>query len=152
MRKPEPYQVALLLLSLVAEREKVLKAAGKETAVSRFRLSEATFRRLAKRIRIPPDFFAKVQEWLFDAGWSLFFTGSSYYAMIKTDAVDGWVRLGSKRIIYGVTRTLCDNDNHGPRYDFKDAWGITRSIGGSPGIRSCYDMKDIWGVSRRVCN
>ena len=98
MRKPEPYQMALLLLSLVAEREKVLKAAGKETAVSRFRLSEATFRRLAKRNRIPPDFFAEVQEWLFDAGWSLFFTGSSYYAMIKTDAVDGWVRLGSKRI------------------------------------------------------
>jgi hypothetical protein len=114
MRKPEPYQVALLLLSLVAEREKVLKAAGKETAVSRFRLSEATFRRLAKRNRIPPDFFADVQEWLFDAGWSLFFTGSSYYAMIKTDAVDGWVRLGSKRIddqLAAVERGTFDFDS-----------------------------------------
>jgi hypothetical protein len=114
MRKPEPYQVALLLLSLVVEREKVLKAAGKETAVSRFRMSEATFRRLAKRNRIPPDFFAEVQDWLFDAGWSLFFTGSSYYAMIKTDAVDGWVRLGSKRIddqLAAVERGTFDFDS-----------------------------------------
>jgi hypothetical protein len=114
MRKPTPYETALLLLSLVAEREKVLKAAGKETAVSRFRLSEATFRRLAKRNRIPPDFFAEVQEWLFDAGWSLFFTGSSYYAMIKTDAVDGWVRLGSKRIddqLAAVERGTFDFDS-----------------------------------------
>jgi hypothetical protein len=44
------------------------------------------------------DLCAEVQEWLFDAGWSLFFTGSTFYAMIKSDTVDGWVRLGSKRI------------------------------------------------------
>jgi hypothetical protein len=43
------------------------------------------------------DLCADVQEWLFDAGWSLFFTGSTFYAMIRSDTVDGWVRLGSKR-------------------------------------------------------
>jgi hypothetical protein len=114
MHKPSHRETALLLLSLVAEREKVLKAAGKETAVSRFRMSEATFRRLANRKRIPPDFFSEVQEWLFDAGWSLFFTGSSYYAMIKSASVDGWVRLGSKRIddqLAAVERGTFDFDS-----------------------------------------
>jgi hypothetical protein len=82
----------------VASREKLLKEKepGKEVAVSRFRMSETTFKRLANRKRIPTEFLA-VQEWLFEAGWSLFFTGSSY-AMIKSATVDGWVRLGSKRI------------------------------------------------------
>jgi hypothetical protein len=89
----------LLTLSLVTSREKQLKEkeTGKEVAVSRFRMSETTFERLANRKRIPTEFLAEVQEWLFDAGWTLFFTGSTY-AMIKSDTVDGWVRLGSKRI------------------------------------------------------
>jgi hypothetical protein len=60
-------------------------------------MSETTFKRLATRKRIPTEFLLEVQEWLFEAGWSLFFTGSTY-AMIKSDTVDGWVRLGSKRI------------------------------------------------------
>jgi hypothetical protein len=99
MHKPSAQQTALLLLSLVASREKHLneKQTGKEVVVSRFRMSETTFKRLANRKRIPTEFLAEVQEWLFDAGWSLFFTGSTY-AMIKSDTVDGWVRLGSKRI------------------------------------------------------
>jgi hypothetical protein len=97
MRKPSPYETALLLLSLVASREKQLKEGSKEVAVSRFRMSETTFKRLANRKRVPTEFLAEVQEWLFEAGWSLFFTGSTY-AMIKSDTVNGWVRLGSKRI------------------------------------------------------
>lgn len=94
-----PHQTALLLLSLVASREKQLKEkeTGKRVAVSRFRMSETTFKKLASRKRIPTEFLAEVQEWLFEAGWSLFFTGSTY-AMIKSATVDGWVRLGSKRI------------------------------------------------------
>jgi hypothetical protein len=100
MHKPSPYETALLLLSLVASREKLLKekeTGRKQFAVSRFRMSETTFKRLANRQRIPTAFLAEVQEWLFEAGWSLFSTGSTY-AMIKSDTVDGWVRLGSKRI------------------------------------------------------
>ena len=113
MHKPSPYETALLLLSLVAEREKVLKDGGKDSAVSRFRMSETTFRTLASRKRIPTDFLSEVQEWLFDAGWSLFFTGSTY-AMIKSDTVDGWVRLGSKRIadqLAAVERGTFDFDS-----------------------------------------
>jgi hypothetical protein len=94
-----PYETALLLLSLVASRERDLKEkqTGKGVAVSRFRMSETTLKRLANRKRIPTEFLGEVQEWLFEAGWSLFFTGSTY-AMIKSATVDGWVRLGSKRI------------------------------------------------------
>jgi hypothetical protein len=96
MHKPTAHETALLVLSLVASRANHLKE--KQTgAVSRFRMSETTFKRLANRKRIPTEFLEEVQEWLFEVGWSLFFTGSTY-AMIKSDTVDGWVRLGSKRI------------------------------------------------------
>ena len=115
MRKSSPHETALLLLSLVAAREKDLKEkeTGKEAAVRRFRMSETTFKRLATRKRIPTEFLLEVQEWLFDAGWSLFFTGSTY-AMIKSDTVDGWVRLGSKRIddqLAAVERGTFDFDS-----------------------------------------
>jgi hypothetical protein len=97
MRKPNPFETALLLLSLVESREERLKEIGKEGRVSRFRMSETTLKRLANRKRIPEDYLFELQEWLFEVDWSLFFTGSTY-AMIKSDAIDGWVRLGSKRI------------------------------------------------------
>ena len=80
-------------MMLVDAREKQLleKESARGTTVSRFRMSETTFKRLAIRKRIPPEFLAEVQEWLFDAGWSLFFTGSTY-AMIKSESVEGWDR------------------------------------------------------------
>lgn len=71
------------------------KESGKE--VTRFRVSEATLKRLFGRRRIPQDFLSEVEEWLFEGGWALFFAGSTY-AMIKVSAVEGWTRLSSKRI------------------------------------------------------
>jgi hypothetical protein len=90
--KPDALEGALLLLLLVQRRE---AETGK--GVTRFRVSESTMCRLFNRRRIPLEYLHDVEEWLLSAGWALFYAGSAY-AMIRTDAVDGWVRLASSRI------------------------------------------------------
>jgi hypothetical protein len=60
-------------------------------------LSEITLKRLWGRHRLTDDFLAEVQEWLFRAGWALFYAGTTF-AMVKTKAVEGWPRVSSKRL------------------------------------------------------
>lgn len=82
-------ECAVLLLLLVEARE---------ASTSRLRVSELTLRRLWGRGRVSREFIDDVQEWLERAGWTLFAT-SSTFAMIRTEAVTGWVRLSSKRMV-----------------------------------------------------
>jgi len=82
----------MLLLHLIKAKE---SEAGKE--VSRAGISEATLRRLWCRSRITTEFVHEVQEWLFIAGWVLFFAGSTY-AVIKREVVDAWLRISAKRL------------------------------------------------------
>ena len=90
--QPTPRECALLLLGLIEAKQ---TEAGKD--VTRARLSEATLRRLWCRSRITTEFVHEVQEWLFMAGWVLFFAGSTY-AMINARVVDAWMRISSKRM------------------------------------------------------
>jgi hypothetical protein len=60
------------------------------------------------------DFLAEVQEWLFRAGWALFYAGTTF-AMVKTKAVEGWPRVSSKRFrgeLERVARGEFDFDRH----------------------------------------
>ena len=59
--------------------------------------SQLRQQRIFKRQRISPELLVEVQEWLFRAGWVLFFTGTTY-AVVKTEVIDGWGRISSKRI------------------------------------------------------
>jgi hypothetical protein len=102
--KPTPLEAALLLLRLAEAKEEERRTTDRKKEkeeqrgkLTRFRISETTLKRLCRRRRIPLDYLLEVQEWLHDAGWALFFTGSNY-AMIKSSSVEGWVRLSSKRI------------------------------------------------------
>lgn len=61
------------------------------------RLAEITLKRLWGRHRLTDDFLGEVQEWLFRAGWALFYAGTTF-AMVKTKAVEGWRRVSSKRL------------------------------------------------------
>ena len=54
-------------------------------------------RRLVRRKCISPVFLINVQNWLFRAGWILFFAGDGY-ALVKLSVVNGWIRIGSKRV------------------------------------------------------
>jgi hypothetical protein len=70
---------------------------GEQRDISRVRLAEITLKRLWGRHRLTDDFLAEVQEWLFRAGWALFYAGTTF-AMVKTKAVEGWPRVSSKRL------------------------------------------------------
>ena len=81
--RPNERQAALLIAHLLAtKQEEVAKD------VTRARLTEATLQRLFQRQRITPDFLAEVQEWLYRAGWVLFFAGKTY-AVIRTRRCSG---------------------------------------------------------------
>jgi hypothetical protein len=108
--KPSALEGALLILGLAEAKEANRRGepngeepgdeASGEAArprLRRFRVSETTLKRVLGRQRIPLDYLAEVQEWLLDAGWALFFAGSSY-AMIRSSSVEGWTRLSSKLI------------------------------------------------------
>ena len=82
----------MLLLRLIEAKQ---VEAAKE--VTRTRLSEATLRKLWCRSRITTEFVHEVQEWLFMAGWVLFFARSTY-AMINVRVVDAWMRISSNRL------------------------------------------------------
>ena len=90
--QPSAYEASLLLLHLLRARDE-----EKESALTRFRVSELTLKRICCRPRLHPPFFAELQDWMFRAGWALFFADRSY-GVIKLESVEAWTRLGSKRI------------------------------------------------------
>jgi hypothetical protein len=120
--KPSPLETALLILTLAqtkqgsGDKADAEEEQGESRKLTRFRVSETTLKRLCGRKRVPQDYLAEVQEWLFDAGWSLFFTGSSY-ALIKSSSTEGWTRLSSKRI-EGLDRVFRGE------FDFKLLYGL----------------------------
>jgi hypothetical protein len=90
--RPDERECAILIAHLLATKQ-----AEVSKEVTRARLSDVTIRRLFRRQRITPDFLVEVQEWLYRAGWVLFFAGSTY-GVVKTKVIDGWGRISSKRI------------------------------------------------------
>ena len=88
--QPDGQECALLLLSLVGKKEKEIKR-----EIARVRLAELTLKRLWSRQRLTDQFLHEVQEWLFRAGWVLFYAGTTF-ALVKVVAVEGWPRLTSK--------------------------------------------------------
>jgi hypothetical protein len=89
--RPDERQCAMLVAHLLATKQQEVPG------ISRARLSEITLQRLFKRRRISPELLADVQEWLFRAGWVLFFAGTTY-AVVNMKVIDGWGRISSKRI------------------------------------------------------
>jgi hypothetical protein len=82
--KPDALECAILLLLLVQPEER-----------TRARLAEITLKRLWSRRRLRDDFLREVQDWLFRAGWALFYAGTTF-AIVKTKAVEGWPRVTYK--------------------------------------------------------
>jgi hypothetical protein len=100
--RPTAFQASLLLLRLREARDDEKKEKNKqrdteERGTTRFRVSELTLKRICGRPRLHPEFVIEMQDCLLQAGWVLFFAGSSF-GMIKLEAVETWTRLGSKRI------------------------------------------------------
>lgn len=90
-------ETAIYLRLIAASKQREREAKGAEKPLTRFRVSRKTLLALCGRSNLPDWFLADLQEHLLAAGWSLFFAGQSY-AMIRSDLVMGWVRLGSGRV------------------------------------------------------
>jgi hypothetical protein len=84
--QPDAMECAILLLLLVQPKER-----------TRIRLAEITLKRLWKRRRLNDEFLREVTEWLFRAGWALFYAGTTF-GLVKTRAVEGWPRVTSKEL------------------------------------------------------
>ena len=93
--QPTTRECAMLLLQLIEAKH--TETEGKDAA-TRTRLSEATLRKLWCRSRLTTEFVHGVQEWLFMAGWVLFFAGSTYAMNGAARVVDGWMRISAKRL------------------------------------------------------
>jgi hypothetical protein len=118
-RTPRPYEpdameCAILLLLLVGQER------------TRARLAEITLKRLWNRPRLRDEFLREVQDWLFRAGWALFYAGTTF-GIVKTKAAEGWPRVTSKELgaeLEKVTGGQFDFSRHynfffdeGPRTD-----------------------------------
>jgi hypothetical protein len=84
--QPDALECAILLMLLVQPKER-----------TRARLAEITLKRLWKRRRLGDEFLREVTEWLFRAGWALFYAGTTF-GMVKTKSVEGWPRVTSKEL------------------------------------------------------
>jgi hypothetical protein len=89
--RPDAQECAILLLLLIQPRG--LRRRG----YTRFRLAEITLKRLWNRDRLRDEFLQEVEEWLFRAGWALFYAGTTF-GLVKTEAVEGWPRVTSKEL------------------------------------------------------
>jgi hypothetical protein len=104
--KPDPQECAILLILLL--QAKAIES-GKEN--TRARLSAMTLKRLWGRHRLPDDFLREVEEWMFRAGWALFYAGTTF-AAVKTRSVEGWPRVSSKHLATELDKVAED------RFDF----------------------------------
>jgi hypothetical protein len=114
--KPTPRECTLLFLHLIEARE---TETGK--SMTRARLSEITLKRLWNRERLTEQFLAEVEEWFLTEGWALVYAGSTY-AAVKTDAVQNWPRVSSKRI-----RADIESVGKG-EFDFNKLEELSRSV------------------------
>jgi hypothetical protein len=104
--QPDALECAILLLLLVQPKER-----------TRIRLAEITLKRLWKRRRLGDEFVTEVQEWLFRAGWALFYAGTTF-GLVKTKSVEGWPRVTSKDLEAELEKVARG------RFDFSRHYGL----------------------------
>jgi hypothetical protein len=72
-------------------------AEEKKTRSTRFRISLRTLRKIAGRTILREAFLDEWANALGSQGWTVIYYGD-HYGVIRSDAIDGWARLSSKRI------------------------------------------------------
>ena len=102
--QPDALECSILLLLLVGPER------------TRARLAEITLKRLWNRHRLRDEFVREVQDWLFRAGWALFYAGSTF-AIVKTKAAEGWPRVTSKDLRAELTKVARGEFDFSRHYD-----------------------------------
>jgi hypothetical protein len=108
--QPDAQECAILLVLLVQAKE---GESGK--GYSRVRVAEITLKRLWGRHRLDDDFLRDVEEWLFRAGWALFYSGTTF-ALVQAKSVEGWPRVSSKRLAAQLKEVAQGEFDFGPHY------------------------------------
>jgi hypothetical protein len=85
-------EVAMLTIFLIIAYDQ-----EKSKTTTRARISQATLRIISERKRLHHGFIDDWIDAMADFGWSVF-PVADHFAVIQTDTVDGWVRIGTKRI------------------------------------------------------
>lgn len=114
--QPDEQEYALLLVAMIHKKEEEI---GRE--ITRLRLAEITLERLWSRQRPPDQFLEEVRNWLFRAGWVLFYAGRTF-AVVKVETVEAWPRLSSK----GMTEVLKKVARR--EYDFSQLYPILTGL------------------------
>ena len=96
-------EVAMLTIFLVITYDK-----EKSKTTTRFRVSPSTLRIISERKRLHSAFIEDWIDELAEFGWSAFQVGD-HFAIIHTEAVNGWVRISSKRIRSTLTLMSLDS-------------------------------------------
>jgi hypothetical protein len=96
MSIPDCRECALLVLRLIESKEEERQLQGKKQ-LTRARISLLTLQNLWMRPHFSVEFLDEVNNWLFRAGWTLFFAGKTY-AIVRVEAAESWVRISYKRI------------------------------------------------------
>jgi hypothetical protein len=104
--EPDAMECAILLLLLVGPEER-----------TRARLAEITLKRLWNRRRLRDEFLREVQDWLFRAGWALFYAGTTF-GIVKTKAAEGWPRVTSKELGAELEKVARGQFDFGRHYNF----------------------------------
>ena len=110
--RPSADEVATFTAYLIARYED-----DKERRISRFRLSRDSLRRMAQRTVLRDAFIEDWREALASIhGWLAFPRGEEF-GLLRDDAIDGWVRIGTKRVQSERSRM-----RQGDRRIFDDMW------------------------------
>ncbi len=101
--RPNATEVAKLTVYLVVAYDK-----EKSKNTSRFRISSKTLRIISGRAVLRDAFVEEWEDALYDLGWSMLRVGDCF-ALIRTNTIDDWSRIGSDRIRAVIDRARDDD-------------------------------------------
>jgi hypothetical protein len=107
---PAAQECAILLVLLAQAKER-----GAAKGYSRVRVAEITLKRLWGRHHLDDEFLREVEEWLFRAGWALFYAGATF-ALVQIKSVEGWPRVSSKLLAAQLKEVAQGQFDFGPYY------------------------------------
>src|SRR5947208_1853776 len=95
---PSIAEVAKLTIYLVCEYDQ-----EKASETTRFRISRRTLRKISGRVALRDSFLDEWKSALYARGWTVVEV-EDHYGLIRTASIEGWPRIGSKRIADKIER------------------------------------------------
>lgn len=101
---PTPAEVAILTVHLIAAYDD-----EKDKRTTRARISSRTLRRMSVRAHLREAFLNDWTDEVAELGWAVFPVGDNF-ALIHTDTIESWTRIGSQRVRPLLQRVRAGDD------------------------------------------